>query len=351
MKTINSSDHQATAIRVLAGDIGGTNTRLGFFNVIGNQVEIVHSETYQSQKYASLSAILQLFLDKYKIQTVAACFGIAGPVYNNTVQTTNLPWNIDAEELSKHFSIASVSLINDLEANAWGIQALQADDFLELYAGDMNNTRKHSSSGNAAVIAAGTGLGEAGMYFDGTHYRPYATEGGHTDFSPNNELEIELLRYLKKQYQHVSWERILAGSGLVNIHNFLREKQQIATPDWLYEAMQKGDPAAEISKAAQLNKDDICRQALKLFVQLYGSEAGNLALKHMATGGIYLGGGIAPKILDWLKHKDFINAFLDKGRMRTLLEKIPVRVILNDQTALYGPAVYAATFLGKKAQS
>ena len=340
---MKQTQNKSKAVRVLAGDIGGTKTRLAIIDVSANQLQIQYLKTYQSRKYASLNAVLQEFLNTFSDKVsadkvLAACFGIAGPVSNNTVHTTNLPWKIDAKELAKQFSIDSVSLINDLEANAWGIQALPKEDIFELYAGDSNST------GNAAIIAAGTGLGEAGMYFDGKHYRPYATEGGHTGFSPNSELEIELLRFLKKEYQHVSWERILAGSGLVNIHRFLREKHQIATPEWLANAMQKGDAAAEISKAAETDKDSICTQALKLFVRLYGSEAGNLALKHMATGGIYIGGGIAPKILEWMKHEDFINSFLDKGRMRTLLEKIPVRLILNDQTALYGPAVYAATF-------
>lgn len=328
--------NKSNSICILAGDIGGTKTRLAIFDVQGKQHVNLQSKTYQSQKYASLSLILEEFLNDYNKPIVAACFGIAGPIQNNEVHTTNLPWHISGKELAQQFSIGSVSLINDLEANAWGIQALPEDDIYELYAGDPE------VKGNAAIIAAGTGLGEAGMYYDGKQFKPYATEGGHTDFSPNTELEIELYRFLKHQYHHVSWERILSGSGLENIHAFLRDKNKVASPKWLEDAMKSGDPAAEISKAAESNKDGICEQSLKLFVRLYGSEAGNLALKHMATGGIYIGGGIAPKILDWMKHEDFMQAFLDKGRMRVLLEKIPVRIILNDQTALYGPAVYAA---------
>jgi len=192
------------------------------------------------------------------------------------------------------------------------------------------------------VIAAGTGLGEAGMYFNGEHLRPFATEGGHTDFSPSSEQEIELLRFLKTKYQHVSWGRVIAGPGLVNIHDFLRYQRQVEVPSWLAEQMLNSDPAAAISIAAQAQQDDVCEEALEWFVRLYGAEAGNLVLKYMATGGLYIGGGIAPKILDWLKRDDFIQAFLAKGRMRPLLEKVPVRVILNDRTALFGPAVYAA---------
>ncbi len=328
--------NKPTPIRVLAGDIGGTKTRLAIFDVQGNHVEARVTETYRSQEHASLRAIIGSFLKQHNEPVEAACFGIAGPVQNNTVKTTNLPWHINAAELSERFSIKPVSLLNDLEANAWGIRALDPEDFYELYPGATD------ASGNAAVIAAGTGLGEAGMYFDGDSLRPFSTEGGHTDFSPANEQQIELLRFLAKKYQHVSWERVLAGPGLVNIHDFLRYQGNIDVPAWLAEAMRNGDPAAAISIAAQAQKDDVCEEALELFVRLYGAEAGNLALKHMASGGLYIGGGIAPKILDWLKKDDFIDAFLAKGRMRPLLEKIPVRVILNDRTALYGPAVYAA---------
>ena len=329
------------SIRVLAGDIGGTKTRLAVVDVKGNSVHPLVEQTYSSQDYASLRAIIEEFLDQQQHQVAAACFGIAGPVENNTAKATNLPWHIDAADLSQRFDIGLVSLINDLEANAWGIPSLMSEDLHELYSG------VSASQGNAAIIAAGTGLGEAGMYFDGERLRPFATEGGHTDFSPCSEQEIELLRFLKTKYQHVSWERVLAGPGLVHIHEFLSQYHKMATPDWLMEEMTLGDPAAAISRAAQEQTDKICEEALEMFVRLYGAEAGNLALKHMATGGLYIGGGIAPKILTWLRKGEFMHAFLDKGRMRPLLEKIPVRVILNDRTALYGPAIYAAQFLNK----
>ncbi len=323
-------------VRVLAGDIGGTKTRLAIIDVDGVELDIRVEETFPSQEHASLRAIIQQFIRAHPEPVGAACFGVAGPVRNNVAKATNLPWHIDAAELAERFGIARVSLLNDLEANAWGIQALGDEDIFELHPG------AEDASGNAAIIAAGTGLGEAGMYFDGKVLRPFATEGGHTDFSPNSDQEIELLRYLKQQYAHVSWERVLAGPGLVHIHDFLRYAKQSDTPAWLAEAMRAGDPAAAISRAAQARRDDICEESLELFVHLYGVEAGNLALKHMASGGVYIGGGIAPKILDWLKGEEFISAFRGKGRMRPLLERIPVRVILNDRTALYGPAVYAA---------
>lgn len=322
--------------RVLAGDIGGTKTRLAVVDVEGNVLHTQVEKTYSSREHASLRAIVQDFTRQHEYQVEGACFGIAGPVHDNIAQATNLPWRIDARELGEYFDVGPVFLINDLEANAWGIPALKPEDLFELHAG------AGEASGNAAIIAAGTGLGEAGMYFDGKELRPFATEGGHADFSPCGDLEIELLRFLLKKHQHVSWERILAGPGLVNIHEFLRNHRKMASPNWLVEEMARGDPAAAISRAAQEQTDRVCEEALEMFVSLYGAEAGNLALKHMATGGIYIGGGIAPKILTWLRKGDFMHAFLDKGRMRPLLESMPVRVILNDRTALYGPAIYAA---------
>ena len=195
--------NESTSIRVLAGDIGGTKTRLAIFDVRDNHLEAHAEETYPSQDHASLRAIVSAFFKLHDELVEAACFGIAGPVQNNTVKTTNLPWHINAAELSERFSIQPVSLLNDLEANAWGIRALQADDFFELYPGERGG--ETDASGNAAVIAAGTGLGEAGMYFDGESLRPFSTEGGHTDFSPADEQQIELLRFLGKKYQHVSW--------------------------------------------------------------------------------------------------------------------------------------------------
>ncbi len=326
-------------LRVLAGDIGGTKTRLAIIEVDGSGLKTLRKQRWRSREHASLRAIVRAFLDAVEIPVKAAAFGIAGPVRDRVAEATNLPWHVDADALEHDFPVGPVFLLNDLEANAWGIQALAPDDLRELQAG------AGDARGNQAIIAAGTGLGEAGMYFDGQHHRPFATEGGHTDFSPCCELEIELLRYLGEQYDHVSWERVLAGPGLVNVHAFLRHYRKVETPAWLAEAMREQDPAAVISHAAQQGRDALCEEALELFVRLYGAEAGNLALKHMATGGMYIGGGIAPRILDWLQREEFLRAFLAKGRMRPLLERIPVRVILNDRTALLGPAVFAARAL------
>ena len=211
-----------------------------------------------------------------------------------------------------------------------------ADDLLSLHSGEPN------SSGNQAVIAAGTGLGEAGLFWDGQRHHPYATEGGHTSFSPGNDLEIALLKHMRQRHTHVSWERIVSGMGILDLHEFLCVHRKATIPDWLQEEMKQGDAAAAISSAALSGRDEICVETLDCFVRLYGAEAGNLALKVMSRGGIYIGGGIAPKILPLLQTGTFLEAFFSKGRMRPLLEAMPVKVILNDRAALYGPALIAA---------
>jgi glucokinase len=321
---------------VLAGDIGGTKTRLALFTGGGTQPVCQREQTYTSRRYAALDTIISEFLAG-GAPPAAACFGIAGPVRDNTAATTNLPWRINAAALASRFGITRVSLLNDLEATAWGIGALDAADFHTL------NRGRAAPAGNAAIIAAGTGLGEAGLYHDGTRLRPFATEGGHTDFSPGNEQEMALLRFLQVHHEHVSWERVVSGPGLVTVHAFLCAEQRQAIPDWLEAATAEGDPAAAIAAAAQDGSDPVCGAALRLFTRLYGREAGNLALKILATGGLYLGGGIAPKILASLQGIEFMQTFCAKGRMRPLLEAMPVRVILNDRAALLGAAVFAAT--------
>jgi glucokinase len=261
-----------------------------------------------------------------------ACFGVAGPVKDGRSRITNLPWIIDARALAENLGVPTVELINDIEANAYGIGVLGPNDFAVLNKGN------RAAEGNAAIIAAGTGLGEAGMYWDGRHHHPFACEGGHTDFGPRNETEVNLLRFLQKRFERVSYERIVSGPGLYIIYQFLRESGKEEEPMWLKEEIRPGDPAAAISAAALSQKSELCIRALDLFVSLYGAEAGNLALKAMASGGLFVGGGIGPKILKKLKDGTFIEAFLAKGRMRPLLEAMPVRVVLNEQTALLGAA-------------
>ena len=323
---------------ILAGDIGGTKTRIALVEVVGTQVNILHESSYLSRDYALFETLLAEFFSGANVP-VHAAFGVAGPVQGRVVQTTNLPWRIDADALQQRFGFLSCSLLNDLEATAYGLPALGGANLLTLQTGAAQ------ACGNTAVIAAGTGLGEAGLYWDGQQYLPFATEGGHTSFSPGNELEIAFLRHLQQQHQHVSWERVVSGMGLVSLHEFLCVYRRIPVSDELAEEMHGSDAAAVIANAALTHRDEICVETMNCFVRLYGAEAGNVALKMMSRGGIYVGGGIAPKILPLLHTADFLEAFRNKGRMRPLLEAMPVKVILNDRAALYGPALCAARLL------
>ncbi|MCR4304865.1 MAG: glucokinase [Gallionella sp.] len=328
-----------TFIRVLSGDIGGTKTRLAVIAVDGARLRTERERDYASRDYATFDELLGDFLHGSDIPGRAA-FGIAGPIYGTgqgrVAQTTNLPWRIGADALQKRFGFGLCALLNDLEATASGLPALGAEDFLTLRAGTPN------ASGNMAVIAAGTGLGEAGLFWDGQRHHPFATEGGHASFSPIDDMEVALLRHLQQQHAHVSWERIVSGPGLVCLHEFLCQYRRAPVPDSLKHEMQRGDAAAVIADAAMGERDELCGEALDWFVRLYGAEAGNLALKVMSRGGLYLGGGIAPKILPRLQNGAFLNALFNKGRMRPLLEAMPVKVILNDRAALYGSALRAA---------
>ncbi|OFZ66637.1 MAG: glucokinase [Betaproteobacteria bacterium RBG_16_56_24] len=322
-------------MRVLSGDIGGTKTRLAIVAVEGARLRTERERDYASRDYAVFEELLGDFLQGPDIPDRAA-FGVAGPVHGRMVQTTNLPWRIDADALQKRFGFGLCTLLNDLEATASGLPALGAEDFLTLRTGTPN------ASGNMAVIAAGTGLGEAGLFWDGQRHHPFATEGGHASFSPIDDMEVALLRHLQQRHAHVSWERIVSGPGLVSLHEFLCQYRRTPIPDSLKHEMQRGDAAAAIADAAMGERDELCVEALDWFVRLYGAEAGNLALKVMSRGGVYLGGGIAPKILPRLQNGAFLNALFNKGRMRPLLEAMPVKVILNDRAALYGAALRAA---------
>jgi glucokinase len=320
---------------ILAGDIGGTHARLAFFDVLNGHFNLLSGSVFPSRDYRGLDEIVAQFVSSANLRPDAACFGIAGPVRNGRVEASNLPWTVDSKRLAEELKIRTAVLINDLEANAWGIPALDPQDVVRL------NQVKGAPAGNQAVIAAGTGLGEAGMYWDGFEHHVFASEGGHADFAPRNELEVELLRYLRGRFGHVSYERIVSGPGLVNVFHFLRDTGRGTEPKWLTEEMAHSDPAAAISHAAIQSQCGLCEQAVDLFVSIYGAEAGNLALKIMATGGVYLGGGIAPKILSKLAGPLFMQAFLSKGRMQPLLESIPVKVITNDNIALLGAARFS----------
>lgn len=321
---------------ILAGDIGGTNARLAFFDVQDGHFRQISSSVFPCCEYSGLDQIVSKFVDTSKLHPDAACFGVPGPVRNGRVETSNLPWIIESKRLADELNLKQAVLINDLEANAWGIAALDPSDVVAL------NKAKGNPVGNQAVISAGTGLGEAGMYWDGTQHRIFATEGGHCDFAPRDSLEIDLFRYLSGRYGHVSYERIVSGPGLVNVFHFLRDSGRGTEPQWLTDEMAHGDAAAAISRAALEGKCGLCETAVDLFVSVFAAEAGNLALKVMATGGVYLGGGIAPKMLTKLSGPLFMHSFVGKGRMQPLLESMPVKVITNDKTALIGAARCAA---------
>ena len=317
---------------ILAGDIGGTHTRLAFVKVNGKRLQVVAEAAYPSREYANIETVLGQFISLHSFPIEHACFGVAGPIKHGRCEATNLPWVVDSRLLATQLNIQDVGLINDLEANAYGIAALEKEDFTVLNEGAAD------AEGNQAIISAGTGLGEAGLYWNGHHHRAFASEGGHTDFAPRNALEIDLLRYLLSRFQRVSYERVLSGPGLLNIYEFFRDTRRAEEPAWLSEKMQRSDPSAVIAQEAPEDRSPLCAQALQLFVSLYGSEAGNLALKVLATGGLFIGGGIAPKIIQKLKDSTFLESFTSKGRMKPLLEAITVRVILNEKTALLGAA-------------
>ena len=327
---------------VLAGDVGGTKTNLALFSIDGEKLRAEKFQSFASKRYSGLVPVLQEFLAAGSAHSIdAACFGIAGPVLDGKVRTPNLPWLVDDAELRRALRFDAVALLNDLEATAYGILTLADDEFHTLNQGVMRR------SGNKALIAAGTGLGESILHDDGRHFHPLASEGGHADFAPRDDLEIELLRHLIDRFGHVSYERVLSGPGLFNIYRFLKESRGLDEPKWLADRLAaEDDPAAVVSKAALANEAEICVKALDIFVSIYGAEAGNLALRAKALRGLYVGGGIAPKILDKLKDGAFMRAFTDKGRYADLLAAIPVQIVLNDQAALRGAAYYAAFLIG-----
>jgi glucokinase len=316
---------------ILAGDIGGTHARLALVEVRNGQFELVSTKIFPSQRYSGLDQIVAEFVRSSGVHPAQACFGVAGPVTNGRVETSNLPWVIESQRLAEELGIGRAILINDLEATGWGVGALAAGDRVSV-------NQVSAMAGNQALIAAGTGLGEAGLYWDGSRHQVFASEGGHCDFAPASDLEVELLAYLRTRYGHVSYERVVSGPGLVNVFEFLRDTGRGKVPEWLGKEIEKGDPAAAISSAAMDGSCPLSEQALDIFISAFGAEAGNLALKVKATGGVFLAGGIAPKILPKLTAGGFLEAFLSKGRLRRLMEVMPVEVITNDKLALLGAA-------------
>ena len=320
---------------ILAGEIGATRTRLAAFDADGNKLQLVVEKTYLSQEHGGLPEMITTFIKTEGIPVQSACFGVAGPVTAGRSKISNLPWTIDSRELANQLKLNSVGLINDLEAYAYGIDALESKDFITLSEG------AEDAEGNRAVISARTGLGVAGMYWDGFRHHPFACEGGHADFSPRNKLEMELLDYLQGKHRRVSCERILSGPGIKNIYDFLRDTKKVDEPKELREQMSEApDPPALISKLAAEGKTPICDQTMSLFVSIYGAETGNCALYFMSTGGIFIGGSIAAKNVNKMKDPAFMKSFLDKGRMTSLLQQMPVKIVLNDDSGIIGAARY-----------
>lgn len=324
---------------ILAGDVGGTKVHLALYRFDNGRLQPVRDQKFPAHEFASLDDVINKFLtsgDEKKEEIIAACFGCPGPVRDGRLKLTNLPWMLDTRDLVKSLGIPHIFLINDLEATGYGIPELAPESIFILHPGDPD------ASGNAGLMAAGTGLGEALLIWDGKQHRPIPSEGGHCDFAARSNREIALLEYLRETLKgRVSWERVVSGIGIKNVYAFLRDVEKIGEPGWLHDRMQAEDPNAVISQCAEDGSSSLCFETMKIFAGAYGAEAGNIALKVLATGGMYLGGGIAPKILRTLKTGTFLQAFLDKGRLSPLLESIPVRVILDDTCALLGAAAFA----------
>jgi len=324
---------------ILAGDIGGTKTNLGLF-IRGKRRPVLKVlETYASRESPDLENMLDHFLESRDVSISSACFGVAGPVKNGRCKTTNLPWAVSEKKLKNRFGWDRVLLVNDLTATAYAVPFLTKRELFPL------NQAKTPREENFGLIAPGTGLGMALVIWKDGQYVPVPSEGGHADFAPNNEAEIHLWQYLHQRVGHVSTERVLSGPGLFIIYCWLKYTGQGTEPTWVIQKMNEDDPSEVISEAALVERQPLCVKALDLFVSIFGAAAGNLALTGLARGGIYLGGGIAPRILPKLREGPFMRAFVDKGRFSGLLSQIPVRVILNDRAALLGAAVCAMVAL------
>jgi glucokinase len=324
---------------ILAGDVGGTKVALALYDFQNGALHHTAEKRYPAKDYPWLETIVKEFLreQQHEGKISAACFGVPGPVRHGVLRLTNLPWTLDSRKLSLDLCIDHVFLINDLEANGYGIPELKADQIYTLSAGDP------SAAGNRALISAGTGLGEAFLVWNGKRHIPMASEGGHCDFAARNEDEIDLLRHLQKKMRgRVSYERVIAGVGIKDVYDFLRDVRKMDEPAWLRERLAAAeDPNPVIGELGVSGESEICVKTLDMVVSAYGAEAGNLALKVLATGGVYIGGGIGPKILKKLEDGTFMKAFTDKGRLSDLLVQTPVRVILESRAALMGAAAYA----------
>jgi glucokinase len=323
-------------VKLIAGDIGGTKCLLATFDTASRVFKTLREERYESARFDGLASVVRAFLVKNTEKIEAACFAVAGPVKDGEVITSNLPWHVNGKELASVLGLASVRLVNDFEAVGYGLDQLQGEDLATLQAG----TR--SPTGPIAVLGAGTGLGEAYLVWDGKRYNVCPSEGGHVEFGPQSLLETGLLEHLRRRFGHVSYERILSGSGLAHIQEFLvASGVEKATPE-VAKAIEHEDPAAVVSKHGLARTDASCVRALDMFASIYGAQAGNLALTLLASGGVYLAGGIAPRIISKLQEGGFLRAFREKGRLSPLLERMPVSVIMNTRVGLLGAASLAA---------
>jgi glucokinase len=322
---------------VLAGDIGGTKTNLGIFSKGKERPVLEFMKTYDNGQASNLEDIITRFLKAHPTNIQSACFGMAGPVLNGRCKTTNLPWDVSESRIKGRFHWQHVCIINDLAATAMALRLMTSKELMPL------NKARAVKGQNIALIAPGTGHGQALVVIEKDHDIPVSTEGGHVDFAPVNEEQIALWRYMRRKWGHVSVERIVSGPGLVSIYAWLKSKKRYTEPRYLTRMFSEMDPAKAITKAAMETNNPLCAKALDMFISILGAVASNLALTGMTRGGVYLGGGIPPKILPRLKQGLFIKAFTDKGRFQGMLEKIPVKVILNDRAALLGTAHYAFT--------
>ena len=320
-------------VDILAADIGGTKTNIALFRTDAAGIALLREKRYVSNDHPSLSAIIQDFTAGTKPGRISAA--VAGPVVDGKSKLTNLPWVLDSRAMSAEMGVP-VCFINDLEATAYGMAGLHPDELATLAEGDP------SAKGNIAIIAPGTGLGEAGLYWDGKGYHPFATEGGHSDFAVRTPKDVELFYALQQQFGHVSWERVVSGMGIKNIYHCLLAASKEPQPEWLAERMRDQDTAAVISEAALKHEDLLCAETMELFVRYLATEGSSLVLKLMATGGLYLAGGIPPKILPLLQTESWTKNFDNNGRMHELSARVPVHVVLNDKMALQGAAYYGA---------
>ncbi len=322
------------AVTILAGDVGGTKVHMALYSFVAGELVQIRDQQYPAKEFSGLNEIAKQFLGADRPSL--ACFGGAGPVRDGRLRITNLPWTLDRTELAGSLNIEQVFLINDSEANGYGIAELSPGQIYTLSEG------KDRRTSNRALIAAGTGLGEVYLVWNGRNHIPYPSEGGHVDYGPRNDDEVDLYRYLRQKYNgRVSYDRVISGAGLTNFFEFLRDERRMETPAWLTDRIAREDPNAVISELALTGKSAICEKTLDMFVSAYGAEAGNLALKTLSVGGLYVGGGIAPRILEKLKDGTFMKAFTAKGRLSEILIDIPVRVILDSRAALLGAASYA----------